>query len=718
LAAAWYALRRCSCLCGRLKPTYRLSQELIFSIGKAANFARIVSVKRLTWDALCELFRSDPPVSESKDSAGWYCPAEFLENHRDATNFVQRYALTFDYDKLEPADVAAIEQTYRAYAYIVYTTASHTKAKPRIRMIFPLSRPATSEEFCAVTRKHGACYDLEKLARESDVPTQMMFLPTRRPDGVYKVRVNEGRWIDVDEVLAQYSDWRNRAEWPRRLQGDDDRGGDGIIAPDEKPGVVGDFCRAFRIDEAISRFDLPYTPGSGDRYTYTAGSRPDGVRIYDDGLKAHSEHDTDPAHGQTNAFDLVRLHKFGKLDTQESKALPITERPSYVAMLQFALQQPELRTAAVADEFADLGPSPDFDEQPTGASSAEQKTPIILARPLADVLNTPTMPRWLLRDRLERAVIALMAGPRGSYKSFISTDWAMEAAINHGPVYVASAEGADFDRRAKAWLLHKGLGLTASEIPLFVLERRIDLNQHENVEMIRQDCVRLGIKPVMFVLDTFSKLSGGLDENSNTEVKAFIGRLDNGLKRAFDATVLLVAHTGHTDKGRARGASALEADTDAAYIVSRNDAAKVVTVSRQRFKSSPELDPLYLEPKVIDLGYTDHDGENVTSLALNTVAKPDANMTGKGNADGLSERQRATLHALTVALAGRPDGMLTVQGAVDALVAETVPPTTGRDNRALNAKRTLQSLVDRGMLFLKQGHKLSLMRGDATGEFA
>ena len=50
------------------------------------------------------------------------------------------------------------------------------------------------------------------------------------------------------------------------------------------------------------------------RWTYAMGSRPEGVIIYDGGAKLHSHHDTDVARGQHNAFDLVRLHKFGDLD--------------------------------------------------------------------------------------------------------------------------------------------------------------------------------------------------------------------------------------------------------------------------------------------------------------------------------------------------------------------------------------------------------------------
>jgi putative DNA primase/helicase len=80
------------------------------------------------------------------------------------------------------------------------------------------------------------------------------------------------------------------------------------------------------------------------------------LRLYDDDTKAHSEHDTDPARGQSNAFDLVRLHRFGALDTPEVEALSITERPSYKAMCKLALEQPEVRAAMIAEDFVDLGP--------------------------------------------------------------------------------------------------------------------------------------------------------------------------------------------------------------------------------------------------------------------------------------------------------------------------------------------------------------------------
>lgn len=91
------------------------------------------------------------------------------------------------------------------------------------------------------------------------------------------------------------------------------------------------------------------------RYTYRHGSRPEGVIVYDDNSKIHIHHDSSPAHGQQNAFDLCRLELYGSLDTGSDRALPITERPSYKAMAALAAAQVEVKRQMVVDEhFEDL----------------------------------------------------------------------------------------------------------------------------------------------------------------------------------------------------------------------------------------------------------------------------------------------------------------------------------------------------------------------------
>src|SRR6185503_17397449 len=126
----------------------------------------------------------------------------------------------------------------------------------------------------------------------------------------------------------------------------------------------------------------------------------------------------------------------------------------------------------------------------------------------------------------------------------------------------------------------------------------------------------------------------------NSEVKAYIGNLDVHLKRRYGATVLLVHHTGHVEKGRARGASALEADTDAAYVIARTPGERTITVSRERFKDSGDLPPLAYRADVIDLCEIDDDDRPVTSLALTPVDSSTVATETRGRAPrGLRQRE-------------------------------------------------------------------------------
>jgi predicted P-loop ATPase len=105
--------------------------------------------------------------------------------------------------------------------------------------------------------------------------------------------------------------------------------------PREKPGIIGLFCQAYTISEAIDA----YLPGIyerveryDDRYTYMKGSTTGGAVTYDD-LLLYSHHGTDPVGGrEVNAFDLVRIHQFGLLDAESDPGTPVAKLPSFVAM--------------------------------------------------------------------------------------------------------------------------------------------------------------------------------------------------------------------------------------------------------------------------------------------------------------------------------------------------------------------------------------------------
>jgi hypothetical protein len=151
------------------------------------------------------------------------------------------------------------------------------------------------------------------------------------------------------------------------------------------------------------------------------------------------------------------------------------------------------------------------------------------------------------------------------------------------------------------------------------------------LDSLRLAIVALERKPAFIVIDTFSKFSPGIDENDNSQVAAFLSGLSEVIRAEFNCTVILVAHSGHGDAKRPRGASSLMSNPDAEYIVDRPDpAGMTVTVTRERFKDAPAMPPLAYEARVIDLGRLDKYGEPVTSLALVSADAPPITLKGRG----------------------------------------------------------------------------------------
>lgn len=148
-------------------------------------------------------------------------------------------------------------------------------------------------------------------------------------------------------MLAKYKDWKDVASWPVSnrqhsiVQKDIKKQED----PLQKRGVIGAFNRTFTITQAIDTFisDV-YQPSSmPGRYDYVPADSAAGVVIYED-VFAYSHHATDPACGKLmNAFDVVRIHKFGHLDAKASEDADSTKLPSYKAMQEFASQNEQVR---------------------------------------------------------------------------------------------------------------------------------------------------------------------------------------------------------------------------------------------------------------------------------------------------------------------------------------------------------------------------------------
>ena len=241
-------------------------------------------------------------------------------------------------------------------AAAVYSTHKHTTKQPRLRLVIPLGRDVTPDEYQAIGRRVADTLGIDKFDDTSYQPQRMMYWPSTSQDGEYVFEYLDAPLLDPDAILGTYHDWQDISSWPMSSRVAD------VIRktaakqkdPLEKGGLVGAFCRAYTIQEAIEAFVPVYQPcGDPGRYTYTEGSTAAGVVIYDDKF-AYSHHATDPASMQLcNAWDLVRLHKFGHLDESIDPSKPVSSRPSYKAMTELATSDKRVKTQLVDDRTAE-----------------------------------------------------------------------------------------------------------------------------------------------------------------------------------------------------------------------------------------------------------------------------------------------------------------------------------------------------------------------------
>ena len=324
--------------------------------------ARLKNVS-MTQETQAEYFKMSKAQQDKIKDVGGFVGGTLEGGRRKADTVKLRSLVTFDLD-FAPKDFVETMQLEAPYAWAIYSTHKHKAEAPRFRLIAPLSRTVDPEEYEALTRKMAEEIGLEYFDSTTFQPSRLMYWPSASRDAEFVFEYNDDKVLDPDKILAKYPDWRDVSYWPvcpdeirvqkKRLEKQQD--------PLKKKGPIGTFCRTYTVPEAIAEF-IPdvYTKAGDkdDRYTYAAGSTFGGLVIYDDGLFCYSNHSTDPAHGMDlNAFDLIRIHKFGHEDDDVQEGTPTTRLPSYKAMIDLIRTDKncirtfdEERHASAADDF-------------------------------------------------------------------------------------------------------------------------------------------------------------------------------------------------------------------------------------------------------------------------------------------------------------------------------------------------------------------------------
>lgn len=301
---------------------------------------------------------------------GGFVGGHLKEGRRKNGYVNERSLLTLDMDYGEPGIWDEIKMLH-PFKCAVYSTHKHTPEKPRLRLIIPMSRTISEDEYPAVARMVAKDIGIDLFDDTTYEPARLMYWPSTSSNGEFFFDHKDGELLNPDDYLRKYKDWRDVTTWPMSSRQSEivKRSISKQADPLEKEGAVGAFCRTYTIDEAISTFlaDV-YEPSAMEgRYDYIPADSSAGVCIYD-GKFAFSHHATDPACGRLlNAFDLVRLHLFGNLDLDSKEDTAPSKLPSFNAMQELVINDDAVKLT-LADErkrsaSADFTPTEDWESE-------------------------------------------------------------------------------------------------------------------------------------------------------------------------------------------------------------------------------------------------------------------------------------------------------------------------------------------------------------------
>jgi len=378
-------------------------------------------------DTLAEFLSWDKERQQNSKDVGYYLLGECRDNMRGNGNLMRRSALAIDIDR-PGINFKQRLSVSLPWAFFWHTTRKHQPDSPRIRVIVPLAADVTSaDEHEALARHVASTFGIDAVDPVSYRGAQMAFWPSVSKGAVFDCGRNDGPWLDPRPVLeAAYIDPSDRGEWPysATYEGSPATRKDKAESPLTKPGAIGAFCRAFDVRRAMDDFIPGTYEEIGDRYRYHKAEGAAGALVYDDDGDGAPEHiysnhtGHDPIAGRsTNAFDLVRVHKFGHLDTGHAPSDSPTQLPSYKAMHDFAMSLPDVvRELDAAKVFAGL--DDDDGELPGDPPRSGASVELIPASSL-----TPENVTWLWLHRLAEGKLNIVAGQPATGKTTLVLNW-------------------------------------------------------------------------------------------------------------------------------------------------------------------------------------------------------------------------------------------------------------------------------------------------------
>lgn len=273
--------------------------------------------------------RLDRTARANLKDVGGYMAGELSGARRLKSAVLSRSMITLDVDYADSLFPVEFDTRFPGVAAVIYNTRSDREKSRRFRVVIPFAEEVQdAAQYEAAARKMAELLGIDLFDPTTFQAERMMYWQSLSSDQPKVFEVFEGEPISAEYLLSLYGnneEWRDIRNWA--FKSDQEKETRAIVSkamaqnPREKAGLVGAFCRAYSVPAAIEKYlsDVYEIAPGNDRYTYKAGHSVGGMIVFDD-LFCFSYHSTDPiADGHAyNAYDLVRVHKFGHLGKEDS----------------------------------------------------------------------------------------------------------------------------------------------------------------------------------------------------------------------------------------------------------------------------------------------------------------------------------------------------------------------------------------------------------------
>lgn len=355
------------------------------------QFLNKVSKTIRTVETVDEYGKMNKAKKDDIKDVGGFVGGKLKDGRRSKDSVEFRSMLTLDLDYAENDLWEQVTKRFK-FACCIYSTHKHKRDKNRLRLIIPLSRNVNADEYTAIGRLIASDIGIEQFDDSTYEPARLMYWPSTSSNGEFIFEKQDGEFLNPDSILSRYEDYRDSSKWPissrqnKVIKNNISHQMQALAKqsnPLEKEGLIGAFCRAYTMEEAIDKFlNHIYKPSLiKGRYDYVEADSTSGLVIYEDKF-AYSHHATDKAANVLcNAFDLVRIHKFSELDVNIDEDTRTSRLPSFKAMRKFCTKDELVQKQITNEKMKDIGQ--EFGE----LEDNDNKLEIDLTGEIKDTLN-------------------------------------------------------------------------------------------------------------------------------------------------------------------------------------------------------------------------------------------------------------------------------------------------------------------------------------------